>query len=272
MKKTLLFISVLAVLIICGCSNSSEKTILNELAFSEEAWTPDRIPAVADDVMGGSLNLERKVMKDGQLTFETENLDATAAQVKTIVETAGGYISNDQQYISEYRLTRYLELRLPSEKFDAVVDNISNLTEKIESRSIVVSDVTEEYLDVEARLKTKKELEQRYLALLTKANSVREILEIEREISVLRSDIESVEGRLKYLTDRISMSTLRVTFFSKETRKSNFIHHIGNGFKNGAKAFIWVFVGLIYIWPFIGVTLLIIYFLRRRNKKRRELK
>ena len=69
-------------------------------------------------------------------------------------------------------------------------------------------DVTEEYIDITARLKTKKELEARYLELLKKANKVEEIVSIEKEIGNLRSDIESIEGRLRYINNAVAYSTL----------------------------------------------------------------
>ena len=134
-------------------------------------------------------------------------------------------------------------------------------------------DVTEEFLDIQARLKTKKELEYRYLALLKQAKDVSDILEIEEKMGQLRSDIESIEGRMKYLQSQVRFSTLTVSFYETVPNSVSFGNKFKYGFKNGWENLIWFFVGLINIWPFIIIIAgsiwgLIVYRRNRREKKK----
>ena len=87
-------------------------------------------------------------------------------------------------------------------------------------------------IDYSAAL-NKKQLEKKYLDILTKAKSVKEILEVEKELGKLREDIESVEGRLKYLQNQVSFSTLSINFYKTESNSSGFGKRISNGFSNG---------------------------------------
>ena len=127
--------------------------------------------------------------------------------------------------------------------------------------------MTEEFLDVDARLKTKKELEIRYLDILKKASTVKEILDVERELGQLRSDIESIEGRLKYLNNQVSLATLTITIYQQLSTETQFGKKLKKGFKNGFDNLIWFFVYLTNIWPFILIIILVLIFLHFRNKK-----
>jgi hypothetical protein len=91
---------------------------------------------------------------------------------------------------------------------------------------------------------------------------------VEKQIGQLRSDIESIEGRLNYLQNRVSFSTLSMTFYESTKGESEFSQKFKNGFKNGWENLIWLFVGLTNIWPLILIGLgLIIGFKVFRRKK-----
>jgi len=93
-------------------------------------------------------------------------------------------------------------------------------------------------------------------------------LEIEKQIGQLRSHIESIEGRLKYLQDRVSFSTLTMTFYETIQNKTEFRQKFKNGFINGWDNLIWFFVVLINIWPFILIGLGLIFGIRLYRKRK----
>ena len=95
-------------------------------------------------------------------------------------------------------------IRVPADRFDELLLIIEPLASKIESKNINTQDVTEEFIDVETRLKTKKELETRYLEILKQAKTVTDIISIESQIATVRSEIESMEGRINYLKNQVS--------------------------------------------------------------------
>lgn len=123
-------------------------------------------------------------------------------------------------------------------------------------------------IETTERKLTKKELEARYLDILKQAKKVTELLEIENQIGQLRSDIESIEGRLKYLQDQVSFSTLTMTFYEAIPNETAFGQKFKNGFRNGWYNLIWFFVALTNIWPFILVGLGLILGVRFYRRKR----
>ena len=183
-----------------------------------------------------------------------------------------GYLSDEN--VTEYndKIEYRVTIRVASEKFEQVIERISQNAKKLDSKNIYSLDVTEEFIDIEARLNTKKELEKRYLELLKQANKVDEILSIEKEIGTLRSEIESFEGRLNYLKNRVSLSTLTVMFYEKNTSSFGFNSKIGHAIHNGWTNLLWFFIAIINLWPFILVGIAIIFIVRalkRRHKSRK---
>jgi hypothetical protein len=219
------------------------------------------------------LNIEsgkRKLIKEGRFEFETENLKITRKTVFEAVDKYKGYVSSDQEYKSPGRKSNTIVIRVSANRFDPFLVDATQGVKKFELKEIKVKDVTEEFIDIGSRLQTKKELENRYIELLKQAKTVSEILEIEKQIGLLRSEIESIEGRLKYLEDQVLLSTLTMTFYESIPNETDFGQKFKNGFRNGWENFIWFLVGLTNLWPFvfIGLGLIIgfIIFIRKTKK------
>lgn len=218
---------------------------------------------------GGDDLVERKLIKEGFVEFRTENMELVKEKVAKSVSKYKAYVSNDQLYKTSNRFSNTIVIRVPSPQFDSLLNDVTAGVEKVDRKEINVKDVTEEFLDVEARVKTKKELEARYLALLTKANSISEILEIEKQIESLRSEIESVEGRLKYLESKVSFSTLTLTFYVETMQETVFSSEFGQAFANGWQNMIWFLVALTSVWPFLLITLVLFFVVWRIRKSRK---
>jgi hypothetical protein len=211
---------------------------------------------------------ERKVIKRGEIRFQTRSIQETTSFITKNVNELKGYISSDNIYNSDDRITQRIEIRIPADSFDDLLLRISESAKKIDFKNVQVQDVTEEYIDVETRIKTKKELESRYRALLAKASTVEEILSIEKELGTLRSDIESIEGRLKYLKDQVSLSTLSVEYYELTRSTLNFSSKLGHAVVSGWKLLLGFIVGLVNLWPFIIIIVLIIVVALRMSKKK----
>lgn len=256
--RTLLFVLLLTATIACR-ENSGNESMVMDVAEMEAPVA--KATTVTDP--------ERKLIKNGRVEFETRNIEETHKNIVAAASRYQGYISSDEAYNYPGRNSNTIVVRIPANKFDSFLNDATAGVKKFDSKQINVKDVTEEFLDVEARLKTKKELEVRYLELLKKANNVSEMLEIERQIGQLRSDIESVEGRLKYLQNQVAMATLTITFYTVMPTQTAFGDKFGDGFKNGWDNLIWFFVGLTNIWPFILIAVVLIILFRRYRKKKK---
>lgn len=259
MKQLTKYLGLIILLTIFGCAQNPDSTSM-EMA-DEEIVAPTTEQKTSESV-------ERKLIKEGRVEFETDNLNSTRKTIFEAVKKYKGYVSSDQEFKSPGRKSNTVIIRVPADNFDNLLSDATQGVEKFESKEINVKDVTEEFLDVQARLKTKKELEQRFIDLLKEAKNVTEVLEIEKQIGQLRSDIESIEGRLKYLQDRVSFSTLTMTFFESIPNETEFGQKFKNGFRNGWDNLVWFFVVLTNIWPFILIGLGLIIGLRIYRRKK----
>ena len=214
-----------------------------------------------------------KVIKESYLAFETDNLDKTFSEIVSIIKKYEGYIQDDSSNKNYNRTTRRLIIRIPTVNFQNTIDSVSAKVAYFDSKQITLKDVTEEFIDLEARLKAKQELEKRYLELLKKAKNVSELLEIERELSHIREEIEAKQGRLKYLQNKVSLSTINIEFYkitseSKVTKSygSKMWSAIVSGF-DGMSSF---FLGILNIWPLVIVLSIAFLFVRKWVLKRKK--
>ena len=263
-----------------GCSNGGSsdafKVASNESYALEEAdYATEELEesvTVIDDATQAPR--EAKIIKTANLSFESAKPEETHQRFLTLVSQQKGFIASDNAGKDYNRIYRNMVVRVPTENFQALVTGISEGVPYFDQKTISRQDVTEEFVDLEARLNAKRELEKRYLELLKQARTVKEMLEIERELSTIREEIEAKQGRLKYLQDRVSMSTVSIQFY-KYTSETGVTLSYGQKMKNalqggwdGISVF---FLGILYIWPlfvFIIFAVFIIRWIIRRNRKK----
>ena len=275
-----LFFSVVAC---AGSGNDAPQSAERGSALSEHFGAADEVPlsksvaparAIAPkqteestqdlDVTGP------KIIREGGMTFETSDLKQTRVFLDSLIQRYEAYLANDDQYKFEDRIEQRLVIRVPADNFDDLVHELEGSVERFDSRTISARDVTEEFLDVSLRIQIKKETEQRYRDILTKAKTVKEILEVERYIGRIRTEIESLEGRLKYLENRISFSTLTVTFYQLKPEAVGFSSQFMVALKNGWNSFMLFVLGVVALWPFIlaGIILLVLLLVVAGRRKK----
>ncbi len=239
-------------------------------------------PMVADSAVEKSTysqnqtdeKIETKIIREANLRFETDDLTAAYNAIRDNVKKFNGFIQNDAQGKDYNSFYRNINIRVPSSDFDAFINEISKGVAYFDQKQISANDITEEYIDIDARIKTKKHLENRYLELLKKATKVSEILEIETQLSAIREEIESKQGRLKYLQNKVSMSSVSIEVYTKVANKSgatvSYGSKIANALKSGFNGFSSFLIGLITLWPFIIILVAVFFLWRRRFKKKRQ--
>lgn len=267
--KTILFTCVITMFF--SCSQNASREFASYGGFVEHEVMLGEPPSVGGLMMSpaSEASVERKLIKEGQLTFETKDLLHARSRIDSAVRTHQGYISSEKENKYGDRLENTLVIRVPFRQFDQFIGDAIKGVERLDHKDIRIRDVTEEFLDIQARLRTKKDLEQRYRDLLAKANSVSEILEVEKQIGALRADIESIEGRLHYLNDQSLLSTITITFYKSTPTSITYGNRFAEGFSNGWSNLMLFIVGLINIWPFLliltGCAFLVRLWWRKRK-------
>lgn len=216
---------------------------------------------------------KQQVIRTATLRYETQDLEKTKKQVIQAIKKSKGFVQNDNSGKDYNQLYQRLVLRVPSSNFEKVLEDIGKGVSYFDERTISQEDVTEEFIDISARLRAKTKLEERYITLLSKAKNVKEMLEIERELAKIREEIESKEGRLKYLKDQVSLSTIYVHFYKVTSETGVTISYgtkILNALKSGWNGISVFFLGLLHLWPFIILVGVGVFFARRFIKKKKK--
>ena len=275
MKNTFIYLTLVTLLLSCAQKgeNSTAKYKMAEMESLDDMAMASPVVQLAkqDATRNTATTGIRKLIKTGNVSFKTDDLEKTKARILEAVKANGAYVSKDEQSNSSYQITHTLSVRIPSKNFDKFLANVSEGVAKFDSKNIYIKDVTEEFLDVQARIKTKKELEKRYLELLKKADKVIDMLGVEREIGRLRTDIDTSEGRLKYLKSQVSFSTLNITYY-KVTKSvaEGFGGKFVNAFEKGWENLLWFFIGIINLWAFLLFGFIGFFIVRKFIRKRRK--
>ena len=217
--------------------------------------------------------MEKKLIKNGEISFQVNNLAATKQKIETALKISGGYISKENSYDYSNNPTDEIIVRVPAKDFDKFLNEVLNGVEKVDYKRIDIEDVTEQFVDIEARLKSKRQLEVKYAELLTKASSMDDILKIQKEMEIIREEIESAEGRLKYLNNQVGYSTLKITYYEHKASGFNFGGKLGNALKDGSTGFLWFLIVMVQLWPLWLMTGLVwwfIVYLIRRNRRKKQ--
>lgn len=216
---------------------------------------------------------ETKIIKTADLRFQSSDLDTSYENLKTGITKYKAIIQNDESGKTDESVYRNLTIRIPSQNFDSFISDISKGVQHFDRKEISQQDVTEEYVDTESRMKSKKKLEERYLQLLSKASKVSEMLEIEKKLAEIREEIEAKEGQLKYMQNRVSMSTVNIQMYTYNASESgatvSYGGKIWNSIKEGFNGLSNFMLSIISIWPFILIFVGVFIFLKRRFFKKK---
>jgi hypothetical protein len=173
----------------------------------------------ADQVAGTSgadQGIETKIIKTGQVTLEVSQVPPAIDEIRSIAESNGGYLSSSNVYTSQNdRKTGYAMIRVPADRFDPVMEALLPLG-RVLSSSEQRSDVTEEYVDLSIQNESYRNQLDSYNRILAKAEKVEDIIKVQVEIDRIRLELNRIEGRLRYLSSQIDLSTITVTLQEPE--------------------------------------------------------
>ena len=228
--------------------------------------------------------IERKIIRNGKLTVETDDPTAEQSKITSIAESHGGFVVTSEFKQNGSNQTSQMvtiTVRVPSLQFDDTLVKIRALGH-VMAENVTGQDVTEEFLDLEARIKTKKALEAQFLEIMKQAKNVSDALEVQRQIADVRTEIERMEGRKRFLENQAALSTIVITLQTPapilSASTNGFWHSVKQAFADGVDLAAQIILGLIrliivlipiILFIFLPLGLLLRFIIRRLKTNRK---
>jgi len=211
-----------------GGGGQSRNSPMAARAYSRVAQDDSSGPPIVGDADAASLSVistvqasvqanDRKIIRDANVAIETDSPTEGLRQITSIAETNGGFIvtsdfkQNDGGAQARPSQTVTVVARVPATRFDSALAQIHGVGNRVISEKVSGQDVSEEYLDLEARLRTKKALEGQFLDIMKQSRKVSDALEVQSQLGEVRTEIERLEGRRRFLENQAALSTIAIT-------------------------------------------------------------
>lgn len=213
----------------------------------------------------------KKIIKDGSLQIKVENLKSVKKTVDSLIKFHDAYYANESFHTNKWKSSFELKIRIPSKNFEKFITALENGNGELQKRELDARDVTEQFIDLEVRLSNKKAYLQRYNELLNRANTVKEILEIQEKSRWIEEEIEIATGRLNYLRNQVAFSTIDLLLFEEKEpenleNKPGFFKKLSASLMDGWSILLGILLFTVQLWP-VWLLVLLVWIAWKRFKK-----
>ncbi len=241
-------------------------------------------PGVGRASPGGSAPLDtgRKIILTANLELVVRETESTVTTIKGLVAAEGGFVASANVWREENLVRAQLTLRVPAERMEPLLAEIKKLAIRVEREQSGGQDVTEEYIDLEARLRnleaTETELRELLKGVREKTGEAEQVMAVYRELASVRGEIERIKGRMQYLDRSAELATVNLSLTERgpepigapgwqplQTARRA-LNALVQTLKLGAEAVIWV--GL-FVLPLLGVPAVVLWVVWRLTRRRR---
>ncbi|MHB1455848.1 MAG: DUF4349 domain-containing protein [Armatimonadota bacterium] len=221
--------------------------------------------------------MKRMVITTANVTLEVKNLNETYKTLREITVKANGYITQSNMNLTEGERTGTMTIRLPVTGYEQALEAIRKLG-KVLSNSETGDDVTEEYVDLQSRIKNLRIEEATFQALMKNVKKMQDIITIESQLSRIRGEIEQVTGRMKFLDNQVSLSTINITYSEPVPSVKKVIDWNISRSANGAlnaltaigRALVTLVIWIVIVFVPIGLVLFVIFKIFRRMMRKKK--
>jgi hypothetical protein len=165
------------------------------------------------DVVAG---LNKKLIYHANLNMEVEDYAKAQTEVRNMITMAKGYIIQFTENRSEYEQGGTFVMKVPASGFSSFLGNLEKVKHETFQRSIEGQDVSEEYVDLESRLKAKQLMESRYIEFMEKATKSNDLVAFANQLGTIQEEIERIKGRMRYIDQNVSFSTVELRLYQTD--------------------------------------------------------
>ncbi|MEH7501693.1 DUF4349 domain-containing protein [Neobacillus drentensis] len=285
---------------ITGCSSSSEDksakmnesndTVMNS-AQSGSAKQVDFYsgkPEQADkSTVAANIKIQNQmVIYQADLQLQVKKFDQTVRILEDKVIKYGGYISESNvSKEGNEQVSGSIKIRIPQKHFQAFLHDAESQAAEVMQRSITGQDVTEEYVDLESRLKSKRVVEERLITFMKSAVKTEDLLKISADLAAVQEEIETIEGKMKFLENQTSLSTINITLYENkivvptidkdklntwEKTKKQFMKSINMLLVGLSGLVVFIFGNLPVLAILFILSFLLLYYYKKRKSRNRQ--
>lgn len=254
--------------------SAAEAAMTTSASPSGNSANPQQVsPAMAfSDLYQGST----KLIKTLHYRFEVANIKKSTQAIEAALKKYPAYVESSNLR-TEYQLVEnHVVLRVQNEYFQQLLNDIDAQALAVEFRNVSTEDVSTDVIDLESRLRTKREVEERYRDILRKkAGTIEELLEAEKQIGLLHEEIEATISRVNYLRAQVNYSTLKLELYQyilptvADQETPDWGERFTDAFSAGLQGVTKLLLGLVYIWPLLLVVAMaagIVMYLKRKGR------
>lgn len=224
MRKSLVSLfMIFLILIVSACSSSEESKMdssggsskeMSNADFAEksENTAPEEKTVQNDSKTAAPVPQNRKVIYTADMSVRVKSYQEAVSSIQKTLASLGGYVMESNTYSGEEDQSQEgtLTVKVPQEAFQSFLNTVEKGSIKVENQAVSGQDVTEEYVDLESRLKSKKTVEERLLSFMKEAQKTEDLLKISNDLSAVQEEIEQLTGRINYLNNQTAFATVSI--------------------------------------------------------------
>lgn len=155
---------------------------------------------------------ERMIIHQARLQINVKDIDKAQANIEAKVNKYEGYmVESNVHRDSENNMNAYILVRIPEKKFQPFLTDAEETAAEVVERNVTGQDVTEQFIDLESRLKSKRAVEERLLEFMKDAKKTEDLLKISSDLATTQEEIEVIVGQMNYLENQTSFSTIEIS-------------------------------------------------------------
>ncbi|MBH5316911.1 DUF4349 domain-containing protein [Paenibacillus sp. GSMTC-2017] len=304
---------LLVIAVLAGCSSSesdgeSKKSVKND-AFTEaskvkyesaaseqeiisnyEAGQPEELALTttaagsSDDVSANATttvgSAQGKIIYSANIVMEVDDLKETTNKLKNVIHLSGGYTLAFNDNRSDGEIAASYTIKVPAKGFMSFIEDIAKIKNNHFGQSLSGEDVTEQYVDLESRLKAKQLVEQRLIIMMEKATKAADLLQFSNQLGAIQEEIEAIKGKIRYLDNNVALSTIELrivqtdqTLQTSKAKKDNSFGSQLSGTLSGSanvvvEAIKWIIIIFVGALPVLAVLAIVFIPIRILMKRR----
>jgi hypothetical protein len=250
------------------------------IAISEDSTVASEEKSDSDE------SVDRMVIYKANLRMRVKNFENAQKEMEAKAKKYDGFMIGSTSYRdSNEQVSGSITLRVPQQHFQSFLHDAEGVAEEVLERNVNGQDVTEEYVDLESRLRAKRVVEERLLEFMKNAQKTEDLLKISNDLSVVQEEIEQVMGRMKFLENQSALSTITIDLYEKnviipnlekddlntwEKTKKQFV--TSTNFLLGAFSSIFVFfIGNLPVFLLLAIFMVIVFYGIKKSSRRKPI-